>query len=89
MHHHDDVTPSKSSQSENNSSMEQKTPSRNVSPALKKLSIVIPALKDIPKTPVSTPPVQNSPTVAKPDGRGAQMVTQMKPISVTELLASK
>jgi len=89
VHHNNDVTAFKSSQSESNSLVEQKTPSRDVSPTLKKLSIVIPALKDIPRTPVSTPPVQNSPTVAEPDGRGTQRVMQTKPISVTELLASK
>jgi len=86
---HDDMTPFKSNQSESSS---LKTPLRDISPTLKKLSIVIPALKDIPKTPVSTPPVRDSPTVAEPDGRGTQGVKstkQAKPISVTELLASK
>ena len=88
-HHHDDVTQFKSSQSESSSSVEQKTPTKDVSSTLRKLSIVIPALKNIPKVPVSTPPVQESPTVAESDGKRARRVVPTQQISVNELLASK
>ena len=88
-HQHDDVQ-FKSSQSESSSPVEQKTSTKDVSSSLKKLSIVIPPLKDISKIPVSTPQAQDSPTIAESGGRGA-IPTKAKPISISvnELLSSK